>query len=176
MVQAERGEVSSPQTSLCEAGIDMLLEPKPKPVRGAHLYKHGLRYTPEYNVWCLMKNRCHNPKYRRYQEWGGRGIAVCMQWRYDFEAFLKFVGPRPSSLHSIDRVDNDKGYEPGNVRWATRQEQSGNRPTFVRAISFNGRTETISEWARILDLRRDTLKWRLNNWSLDRALSSKVVR
>lgn len=90
--------------------------------------KHGMSYTKEYKAWCGMIERCEGSErevyVRRYQE---RGIAVCDEWRHDFQAFLDHIGPAPSRRHSVDRIKNDRGYEPGNVRWATAKEQANNR-------------------------------------------------
>lgn len=88
---------------------------------------HGGRGTPEYEIWCSMIKRCENPNHHAYARYGGRGIAVCPQWRADFAAFLRDVGHRPSPELSLDRIDNDGDYEPGNVRWATAQQQAANR-------------------------------------------------
>jgi hypothetical protein len=87
---------------------------------------HGRRYCPEYNTWAGMHSRCENPKEAGYKNYGGRGITVCERWR-SFENFYADVGDRPSPKHSIDRINNDGNYEPGNVRWATRTEQNRNR-------------------------------------------------
>lgn len=89
--------------------------------------KHGMYGSAEYRAWAAAKQRCHNPKDRRYADYGGRGITMCDEWRDDFAAFLKYIGPRPPG-HSLDRFpDNDAGYAPGNVRWATSSEQQNNR-------------------------------------------------
>lgn len=93
--------------------------------------KHGGRHTTEYNAWCGMRQRCTNPRTVRWKDYGGRGIKVCAEWMHDFAAFLRDVGHRPSSDHTLDRINNDGNYEPGNVRWATRSEQSINRRPFV---------------------------------------------
>lgn len=88
--------------------------------------------TVEYVAWRSMKQRCYNPKNASYSRYGGRGIAVCDRWLESYEAFLAHVGRRPSPEHSIDRYpDNDGNYEPGNVRWATAEEQGRNRETNI---------------------------------------------
>ena len=81
----------------------------------------------EYTAWKCMKQRCHNPSNRDWKYYGGRGISVWWPWRQDFLAFYMYVGPRPSPKHSLDRIDNDGGYVPTNVRWATPVEQRTNR-------------------------------------------------
>lgn len=98
--------------------------------------KHGHspegRPSPEYRAWAAMKNRCLNARQARFKDYGERGISICDRWlrgengRSAFECFLEDVGPKPSEDHSLDRRNNDRGYEPGNVRWATRIEQARN--------------------------------------------------
>lgn len=88
---------------------------------------HGARRTPEYEIWCSMIKRCENPNHHAYSRYGGRGISVHPEWRADFAAFLRDVGSRPSPDLSLDRIDNDGNYEPGNVRWATAKQQANNR-------------------------------------------------
>lgn len=87
---------------------------------GAHR-THGMRKTREYSTWVAMKNRCLCETSKDYARYGGAGIAIYPAWVDSFDAFLSHVGPRPKGT-SIDRKDNRKGYEPGNVRWATRSE------------------------------------------------------
>lgn len=94
-----------------------------------HGYSHGKTKAPEYGVWNSIVQRCTNPRHQAFADYGGRGISVCAEWRYDFVAFFNHVGPRPSPVHSIDRVNNNGNYEPGNVRWATAVEQAHNRRT-----------------------------------------------
>lgn len=93
--------------------------------------KHGgashVQRSPEYRSWASMVQRCTNPKYHRWDRYGGRGITVCERWRGSFEDFLADMGPRPEGT-SLDRFQNPDGnYEPGNCRWATRAEQRNNR-------------------------------------------------
>jgi hypothetical protein len=83
--------------------------------------------TPEYQAWRGMKTRCLNPRHHKFPDYGGRGIRVCDEWINSFEAFLAHIGPRPSPEMSVDRIDVDGHYEPGNVRWATPLQQRHNR-------------------------------------------------
>lgn len=109
--------------------------------------RHGGARTPEYAAWANMLGRCENPNDQAYKGYGGRGIDVCEEWQNSFEAFRGCVGPRPSADHSIGRIDNDRGYEPGNVRWETRVEQSNNRRSSV-LITYRGETLTAAQWGR----------------------------
>lgn len=99
---------------------------------GARNRTHGASRSVEYNSWIGMKMRCSNPKDGRYEEYGGRGISVFPEWESSFEAFLAYMGLRPTSAHSLDRIDNDGNYEPGNVRWADRVTQTQNRRPISR--------------------------------------------
>jgi hypothetical protein len=92
-----------------------------------HGYSSGRKMTPEYRAWCAAKNRCYNPRNGNFKNYGARGIAVTEEWLGDFIAFYKYVGPRTSPKHSLGRIDNERGYEPGNVRWETRTQQNSNR-------------------------------------------------
>lgn len=134
--------------------------------------KHGLYYAAEYRVWTHLVQRCTNPKNTSYQNYGGRGIKVCERWRESFVNFFSDMGSRPTSKHQIDRIDNDGHYEPGNCRWATVAEQNRNMRRSQK-ITFNGRTMTIAEWGREIQLAPHALKNRLKKgWSIEAALTT----
>jgi hypothetical protein len=95
---------------------------------------HRMTGSPTYRSWQHMKIRCADPNAGGYARYGGRGITVCARWRESFENFLADMGERPENT-TIDRVDNDRGYEPGNCRWATRLEQSRNRACNVITVA-----------------------------------------
>ena len=94
--------------------------------RVKHGHARAVNRHPLYSTWNSMKDRCRNPRNPKYRLYGGRGIRVCSRWE-DFVAFLADMGTKPSPKHSIDRIDNDGNYEPGNVRWATPHQQNRNR-------------------------------------------------
>lgn len=85
------------------------------------------RRTSLYNRWLLMRRRCGNPTAADFPRYGGRGIRVCAEWDASFESFAAYMGDPPGPGYSIDRIDNDGNYEPGNVRWATAREQRMNQ-------------------------------------------------
>lgn len=109
--------------------------------------RHGLTNTPEYTAWRSMIARCTIPSASHYAEYGGRGIRVCEHWRRSFLAFFGHVGARPSATHSLDRIDPNGHYEPGNVRWATRQEQSRNQRS-NRMLTIDGERMCLTDWSK----------------------------
>ena len=136
-------------------------------------YADGL--AKEYRTWRGMIDRCSNPLDKRYKYYGARGITVCQDWMV-FENFLRDVGPSPNASLSIDRIDNDGNYEPGNVRWATAITQMNNRRV-NRLIEHGGETRTLADWARLRGLPWHVLALRLNRgWGVDRALKTPVQR
>lgn len=96
---------------------------------------HGeSKRTSEYSIWCSMIARCENHAVKAFKDYGGRGISVCARWRSSFAAFLEDMGRHPPRL-TLDRIDNDGNYEPGNCRWATRKEQNNNTRATQRKSS-----------------------------------------
>lgn len=140
--------------------------------------KHGCakrqKRIPEYVVWLAMKQRCVDKNCKSYADYGGRGIVVCPRWCDSFEAFFGDMGPRPSSQHQIDRINNDGDYEPGNCRWVGRSEQCRNRRT-SRMIECDGKIMTLAAWSELTGIKVGTLQRRISSgWSVKRALTAPV--
>lgn len=140
-------------------------------------FKHGAGVggvlTPTYKVWRGMLNRCRNKNEPAYVDYGARGITVCQRWA-DYLNFLEDMGPRPSSKHSIERKDNNKGYEPGNCKWATAQEQANNRRS-SRTITWKGKTQTLAQWERETGVDQDTLGMRLlRGWTVEDTMTKPL--
>ena len=132
--------------------------------------RKGLQ-TAEYRSWASLIGRCTNGRNHVFASYGGRGITVCDRWRDDFEVFLSDMGPKPGPEYSIDRIDNNRGYEPGNCRWATAKEQARNRRN-RRVVEFQGVGRSILEWTRILGLSLSCLRHRFDRgWSTDQAFT-----
>ena len=125
-----------------------------KEIAKARLFKHGQSTTREYNTWHHMKQRCLDPAYKQYGDYGGRGITISKKWM-KFENFLADMGTCPED-HFLDRIDNDKGYSKRNCRWVTRTVNNNNRRNSVKV---NGMT--ITEVAEQLYVSRDVMKCRL---------------
>ena len=136
---------------------------------------HHQSKTPEYKVWDAMIQRCTNPNNKAYSSYGGRGIHVCDKWLLSFKTFISEMENRPSDKHTIDRIDNDRGYEPENCRWTTRKVQQNNMRS-NRWITFDGHTRTLSDWSKRIGIKPHNLFWRLNNWPIERALTEPPNR
>lgn len=132
---------------------------------------------PLFKLYCNTRGVCNNPNSRQWNHYGGRGIKFCREWENDFWAFADYMdnhlGPRPLG-HVLDRINNDKGYRPGNLRWATRQEDSNNRRT-NHSISYRGRKQTFAEWSRETGIPLTTIWSRIidKGWSVSEALGFK---
>ena len=133
---------------------------------------------PMYRAWQRMISRCSNPKDKNFERYGARGIKVCDEWQGSggFEAFLAHVGRRPSLEHSLDRIDNDSDYEPGNIRWATRKEQQRNTRRNC-LVTIDGVTKCVAEWAEESPVSAATIYKRLGlSWSDQDAVFSENRR
>jgi hypothetical protein len=108
---------------------------------------HGRSGTRCYRIWQGIRSRCLNPRYHAYPNYGGRGIGICSRWD-KFPQFLADMGEPPSDTHSIERIDNNRGYEPGNCRWATDLDQANNKRG-SRRFTIEGETRTLAEWCRL---------------------------
>jgi len=110
---------------------------------------HGMTGTTEFSIWKNMLSRCHNQDNPGYSNYGGRGIEVCDEWRDSFENFYRDMGARPSIKYTMDRRDNDLGYNKENCRWATRFEQSKNtrrsKIWVIDGVEFESSTEAAKE-------------------------------
>lgn len=136
--------------------------------------RHGMSHTSTHKALAHIKERCHNPKSKSYHRYGGVGVTVCERWRNSFDAFLEDMGPKPSPELSIDRIENSKGYEPGNCRWATDIEQANNQSRNIH-LTWKGKTQTIAEWCRETGMKYCVLISRKNlGWSDEDALSRPV--
>ena len=137
--------------------------------------KHGLCNTVGYNAWSAMMDRCYNPKEHNYPNYGGRGIKGCERW-HDVRTFVSDVGMRPSPRHTVDRINVNGDYEPGNFRWVTMHEQNRNKRNNLM-LTYNGKTMCLVDWADRVGLNRPTMRRRLKaGWSLDEALTQPSRR
>lgn len=149
---------------------------------GARKLKHGYAaggvIQPEYNAWKAMVDRCTKPALRMYRHYGGRGITVCDRWRESFSNFIADMGDRPSPKHSLDRIENDKGYEPGNCRWAIPEVQQNNRRNTVH-VEHNGERLPLAVVVKrhsVVDVEVVRCRVFRQGWSLERAMSTPKLR
>lgn len=130
---------------------------------GCLMGKHRMCQSPEWNIWCGMKKRCHNQNASNFDLYGARGIEVAPEWQ-SFERFYADMGARPSDNHSLERIDNDGPYAPWNCRWATVKEQANNRRS-NHWLNVFGETRTLAEavskWAQPLGLSYWVVKARI---------------
>ncbi len=133
---------------------------------------HGMSSLPEYKIWKNIITRCTNPKSKSYARYGAVGIGVCKEWRDDFASFYKSMGCRPSTIHSIERIDNSKGYCPNNCKWGTDAEQRRNKST-NHMIEHNGLRLCIADWSAKTGLHKNTIRNRLIlGWSVAKTLTT----
>lgn len=137
--------------------------------------RHGYE-SVEYSTWRSMVDRCYISTHKAYNSYGGRGIFVCDEWRYDFLKFYEDMGERPSKNHSLDRIDNDFGYSKENCRWATRKEQMRNRRNSFNII-FEGKIRSFSELCEQFNIHKETARHRLRRgWSAEKTFYTVPIK
>lgn len=137
--------------------------------------KHGNAKRGEmsalYKRWVGIKQRCTDPNSSNWKNYGGRGITLHPSW-FDFTTFAEAVGEPPSPKHHLDRINNNKGYRPGNVRWVTQAENNRNSRR-CRNVTIDGKTQPIFAWLKELGLSRSTFDARVRRgWTVERAIST----
>lgn len=141
--------------------------------------KHGETargMSPEYVSWVCLKQRCTNPKHPAFHNYGGKGVRICEQWAgpEGFPRFLRDMGRKPTPGHTLDRIDSDGHYEPGNCRWSNWTEQGRNRRT-NRVLTVGGETLCIAEWSERTGITQSNISNRLRDgWSADEAVTTPV--
>jgi len=168
LCRCECGTVKTVATSHLRQGKSRSCGCLEKELTSARAKTHGMSGTVEHRTWMSMRDRCRNPKAAHYDCYGGRGITVCERWINSFENFYEDMGPRPSSRHSIDRIDVNGHYEPGNCRWATIAEQRRNTRTNT-IVQYLGRDMCIAEAAELSGISQYTLSMRIRRgWDSSR--------
>jgi len=139
------------------------------PKKHGHTTKNS--QSPTYSSYQSMLSRCRRKTHPKYPSYGGRGITVCERWIESFQNFLFDMGERPAGT-TIDRINGDLGYTKENCRWATPKTQQSNIRSNVN-ITFQGRTQNVSAWAKEVGLDASNLAWRLRNgWSVEQAMNT----
>lgn len=134
--------------------------------------KHRMVKTLAYQSWHAMRDRCLNPAYKDYRNYGGRGITIDPRWD-DFLVFLQDMGPRPEGT-TLGRKDNDRGYFPDNCRWETQKQQDFNKRT-TRMVTLCGETMALKEWSRKLSISHQALRYRIGaGWPEELILSTAL--
>lgn len=132
------------------------------------------RFRPEFLTWSAMRSRCYNRNSESWKNYGGRGISICRRWRRNFRQFLDDMGIKPSSKHTINRIDNSKSYSPKNCCWATPQENNENKRNNVM-LEFQGETLCASAWGKKIGIHPRIILDRISSgWSIERVLTTPV--
>ena len=132
------------------------------------------KVSRSYGTWRSMKQRCYNPKCNEYHNYGFRGVVMCERWLGEdgFIHFLSDMGEKPKGL-TLERINNNGNYGPDNCKWATQKEQNSNKRT-NRLTTYKGETKTTTQWSEVIGCNKVTLAYRLNNWSIERALTTPI--
>ncbi len=140
-----------------------------KEMAGRQRITHGLTNCSEHISWMKLKERCLNPKSPAFKNYGGRGIKVCSRWLHSFSNFFEDMGKKPTSRHSIDRINNDGDYEPLNCKWSTSKEQANNRRS--HEVRWNGKQIALLNLCRENNIKQSIVHKRLQRgWSLEDAI------
>ncbi len=124
------------------------------------------------NTWANIIDRCYNPDAQSYHWYGARGIKMCDRWQHSVAAFIEDMGPPPTPKHSVDRIDCNGNYEPSNCRWATQEEQNNNTRR-SKLITWNGKTQSIRDWAKEYNIGARGLSERLRRgWNMEKSLKT----
>ena len=145
--------------------------------------KHGGEKTRLYKIWHNMKTRCFNPNSHAFQDYGGRGITVCEEWRDNFASFRDWAFENgydenaERGLFTLDRIDNNGPYSPENCRWESSKAQANNRRS-NHLITCRGETHTLSEWSDITGIPYPVLRNRLNalEWPIEKAIDTPAKK
>ena len=156
-VSSSSTHLSTGHTKSCGCLAAELLEKRNRTAGTHRMWK-----TVEWNAWHSMKQRCSLVTHKKYALYGGRGIVVCQEWAASFQAFFDHVGTKPVGKYSLDRIDTNKGYVPGNVRWATDAEQNNNRRSNL-TVQVDGKVMTAAEAARYLGITDRAVRYRIAN-------------
>lgn len=138
--------------------------------------KHGEHGSLTYARWKSMMARCYNKNASNYKYYGASGVSVCNEWHV-YANFKKDMGECPNIKMTLDRIENSKGYQPSNCRWATQKEQNKNTSHCI-LITHQGKTQNITDWAHEIGMSANTLTMRISQlgWSVERALSQPVKK
>lgn len=140
------------------------------------LKKHGMTKTRLFRIWTSMISRCGSKSNSAYENYGGRGIVVCNEWKNFKEFYDWSIRSGYQENLSIDRINNNKGYSPENCRWTTAKQQANNRRSTI-FLTVDGVKKTISEWAELYGIKYDTIYCRLQDgWSDEEAVLTNVAR
>jgi hypothetical protein len=144
-------------------------------VMAARNRTHGHTGSPAYYSWQNMKGRCLRPSHPDFRHYGGRGIMICQRWQDSFENFLSDMGERPAT-HSLERLDNERGYEPGNCAWIPKKRQPLNTRSNIRVL-LDGDDICLAEACRRIGINKITVHMRLRRgWPLEEALHAPVIK
>lgn len=134
--------------------------------------KHGMSCTKIYGVWHGINERCYNKKHKAYKNYGGKGVAVCTEWQLFIPFYEWAIANGYKEGLTIDRIDSNGNYEPSNCRWVDRFVQNSNTSR-NHYLTYNGKTQTLSQWAREIGISRNTLCGRLKAHNVEHALSKR---